>query len=197
MTAKWMPALLMATVCLPGWGQSRPQQRFALTAHQIAQALSGSGNRIEDQQVTLLAQVVATEPSPILDIVSAKPLGDRLAGKHDGSRLLVKLACHVPDACLPFYSIVSSPEATIESTPSPLSAFADAGNALLKTNAAITMRAGAHATLEMDDARSRIQVAVISLENGITGHRIRVASPDHKQVYVAEVINASLLRKSF
>jgi flagella basal body P-ring formation protein FlgA len=49
----------------------------------------------------------------------------------------------------------------------------------------------------MDDDRAHIQIAVISLENGLAGHRIRVASPDHKQVYVAEVVNASLLRKSF
>jgi flagella basal body P-ring formation protein FlgA len=67
----------------------------------------------------------------------------------------------------------------------------------LKPNVAITMRAGAHATLVMDDDRAHIQIAVISLENGLAGHRIRVASPDHKQVYVAEVVNASLLRKSF
>jgi len=197
MKARWMPALLMATVSLPGWGQSQPRQHFALTAHQVAQTLSGSGNQITDQQVSLLAQVVATEPSPILDILSVKPLGDRLSGKHHETRLLVKLACHVPDTCLPFYSIVSSPEATIERTPSPFSAFPDAGNALLKTNAAITMRAGAHATLVMDDARSHIQVAVISLENGIAGHRIRVASLDHKQVYVAEVVSPNLLKRSY
>jgi flagella basal body P-ring formation protein FlgA len=59
------------------------------------------------------------------------------------------------------------------------------------------MRAGAHATLMMDDNRSHIQVTVISLENGVVGHRIRVASPDHKQVYVAEVVSSSLLKGSF
>jgi hypothetical protein len=61
----------------------------------------------------------------------------------------------------------------------------------------ITMRAGTHATLVMDDNRSHIQVAVISLENGLVGHRIHVASPDHKQTYVGEVVNARLLRGSF
>ena len=61
----------------------------------------------------------------------------------------------------------------------------------------ITMRAGTHATLVMDDDRSHIQVAVISLENGMAGHRIRVSSPDHKQVYFGEVVNARLLRGSF
>jgi flagella basal body P-ring formation protein FlgA len=59
------------------------------------------------------------------------------------------------------------------------------------------MRAGTHATLMMDDQRSQIQIAVISLENGMVGHRIHVASPDHKQTYVGEVVNARLLRGSF
>jgi flagella basal body P-ring formation protein FlgA len=69
--------------------------------------------------------------------------------------------------------------------------------AALKPKKVITMRAGTHATMLMDDDRSHIQIAVISLENGIAGHSIRVTSPDHKQVYVAEVVNASLLRKSY
>jgi flagella basal body P-ring formation protein FlgA len=67
----------------------------------------------------------------------------------------------------------------------------------LNPNAVFTIRAGAHATMVMDDERAHIQVAVVSLENGIAGHRIRVASPDHKQIYVAEVVNANLLRRSF
>jgi len=49
----------------------------------------------------------------------------------------------------------------------------------------------------MDDARSHVQISVISLENGIAGHRIRVTSPDHKQFYVAEVVSANLVRRSF
>jgi flagella basal body P-ring formation protein FlgA len=72
-----------------------------------------------------------------------------------------------------------------------------ASPAALKPKVVITMRAGAHATLLLDDDRSHIQIAVISLENGIAGHSIRVSTPDHKQVYVAEVVNASLLRKSY
>jgi hypothetical protein len=59
------------------------------------------------------------------------------------------------------------------------------------------MKAGTHATLMIDDQRSHIQVAVVSLENGIVGHRIHVASLDHKRTYVAEVVNDRLLRGSF
>jgi flagella basal body P-ring formation protein FlgA len=68
---------------------------------------------------------------------------------------------------------------------------------VLKQNGAFTIRSGAHATLVMDEERAHIEVAVISLENGMAGQKIRVASPNHKQVYVAEVVSANLLKRSF
>jgi hypothetical protein len=49
----------------------------------------------------------------------------------------------------------------------------------------------------MDDDRAHIQVAVISLESGIAGHTIRVATPDHKQIYRGEIVSANLLKRSF
>jgi len=191
-----MAALLMATMVLPGWGQSQLQGRFPLTEHQVAQTLSSNGILTGDEQVILLAKVVASEPSPALDILSVEPLGDRSYGKRREARTLVKLACHAPGTCLPFYSIVTRQEA-VSSAPSPVSTIREAGNAVSKSNAAIIMRPGTHATLVMDDARSHVQVTVVSLENGIAGHKIHVASPDHKQVYVAEVVSSNLLKRSF
>jgi hypothetical protein len=101
---------------------------------------------------------------------------------------LVKLACHVPGTCLPFYAIVSWRVGGAPST---------AATAALKPNASITMRVGTHATLLMDDDRSHIQIAVVCLESGAVGRRIRVASPDHKQIYIGEVVSASLLKRSY
>jgi len=49
----------------------------------------------------------------------------------------------------------------------------------------------------MDDERSHIQIAVITLEGGITGREIRVASTDHKQFYLGKVVSANLLRRSY
>ncbi len=141
-------------------------------------------------QVSLLANVVASEPNPLLDIVSVEPLSDRWAGQHAEPRSLVKLACHLPGTCLPFYAVASLPAVAAGSTP-------PAGVATLKPNAAIAMRAGTRAMLVMDDARSHIQVAVVCLESGAVGHRIRVASPDHKQIYIAEVISANVLKRSY
>ncbi len=59
------------------------------------------------------------------------------------------------------------------------------------------MRPGTHATMVMNDSRMQVQVSVISLESGIAGHKIRVESPDHKKIYVAEVVSANLLKRSF
>jgi hypothetical protein len=149
------------------------------------------------EHVSLLTRVVATEPEPVLDVLSVETLGRGPLAEQSDVRLRVKLACHVQGKCLPFYAIVSSPPSTAGSANIMPKASPALGNKAWYGHNEITMRAGTHATLIMDDQRSHIQVAVVSLENGIVGHRIHVASPDHKQTYVGEVVNARLLRGSF
>ena len=150
-----------------------------------------------EEQVSLLTRVVATESSPALDVLSVEPLGKQPMAEHSPARSRVRLGCHLPGKCLPFYAIVSGLEPPAGSRPLPPAPPPASTTRCSKANMDITMRAGTHATLVMDDDRSHIQVAVISLENGIAGHRIHVASPDHKQIYVGEVVNANLLRGSF
>jgi hypothetical protein len=197
MRATWLSISLMTAMTMPGLGQSQLQDRFALTAGEVARALSESGMQTAEEQVSLLTRVVATESSPALDILSVEPLGKQPMGDHSRTRSRVKLACHQPGKCLPFYAIVSGSEPTAGSAATPSSASAVTGNMMFNPRSEITMRAGTHATLVLDDDRSHIQVAVISLENGMAGHRIRVSSPDHKQVYFGEVVSASLLKGSF
>jgi hypothetical protein len=193
MTAKSIAMLAAAAMSIAGWSQSLPQDRFVITADQVARAVSSGGIEVTAEQVSLLANVVSTEPSPVLDVLSAMPLNNRWSGGNSGSHFYVKLACHIPGECLPFYAVVSWPTEPQGRTTITSNTFIAAS----KPNAAISMRAGAHAILVMDDGRAHIQIAVISLENGIVGHNIRVATPDHKQTYVAEVANEILLRKSF
>ncbi len=195
MKTRWIPFLLIAATGVPVSLQAQSPDRFALTAPQVARALSGSGIQTTAEQVSLLTRVVATEPSPMLDILSVETLGKGPLAEHS-VRARVKLACHLPGKCLPFYAIVSSPHRVAGSTTLPSSAYAF-GNPRVNANSEVTMKVGTHATLLMDDQRAHIQVAVISLENGMVGHRIRVATPDHKQTYVGEVVNARLLRGSF
>jgi hypothetical protein len=196
MRASWFSISLMAAISMPGLGQSQLQDRFALTAGQVARALSESGIQTTETQVSLLTRVVATESSPALDVLSVEPLSKQPMADHTRTRSRVKLACRQPGKCLPFYAIVTGSEPTAGSAATPSNASAVTGNMTVSPNA-ITMRAGTRATLVMDDDRSHIQVAVISLESGMAGHRIRVSSPDHKQVYFGEVVSASLLKGSF
>jgi len=195
MTLKWIAGLLLATMSVPGWGQS--QDWFALTAQQVERALQERGMPTAGMRVTLVANVVATEPNPVFDIRAVEPLGNSLTGKHTGTQSWVRVACHESGTCLPFYAFVSWTQQPAGSYPDSLNAAAAPMKAVFKTNAMITIRTGTHAMLVMDDSRLHIQIEVISLENGIAGHTIRVASPDHKQVYLAEVVSAHLLRRSF
>ena len=193
MTAKSIAMLAAAAMSIAGWSQSPPRDRFVITADQVARAISSGGIEVTAEQVSLLANVVSTEASPELDVVSAIPLNNRWPEGNSGSHSYVKLACHIPGECLPFYAVLSWPAEPPGLIPIAANTFFSAS----KPNAANAMRAGARAILVMDDGRAHIQIAVISLENGIVGHKIRVATPDHKQIYVAEVVNESLLRKSF
>lgn len=199
MTTRWMPALLMVAMTMPAWVRAdcQTQGHFPLTAHLVAQALTAHGIETADDQVSLLAMVVASEPSPLLDVLSIEPIADQATGKRRVSRSLVKLGCRSTGTCLPFYSIVSGVERPGENATDGLSAAAGTGVATRRESSRIIIRAGAHATLVMDDKRAHVEVAVVSLENGAAGHTIRVASPDHKLVYRAEVVSANLLRRSF
>jgi hypothetical protein len=194
-----MPALMMVAMGVPAWMHSPCQvsSRYPLTPHQVALALSGSGIQTADEQVSLLANVVASEPAPVLEILSIDPLGARLSSNHHQSGSLVKLGCREAGVCLPFYSIVSKLDAQEHVVPIVSRPTSDPGTTARKTNSGIVIRVGAHATLVMDDARAHVEVAVVSLENGAAGHKIRVATPDHKQTYLAEVVSANLLRRSF
>ena len=192
MTATWIPYLLMAAMGAAQPAPSQSQNQFPLTAAQIALAVSASGMPATAERVSLLTRVVAIEPEPVLDVLSVETLGKELRDQA-GVRWRVKLSCHVAGKCLPFYAIVSSPLSTAGAA-NPVAALT--GTAW-SGHSEITMKAGTHATLMIDDQRSHIQVAVVSLENGIVGHRIHVASLDHKQTYIAEVVNDRLLRASF
>jgi hypothetical protein len=194
MIVKWMPVVLIVATSVCGWGQSQMKQRYALTAKQVAQNLSSKGVQPTSVQVLLLARVVATEPDPALDVLSVGPLGEQSGEHFRATRFLVKMACHLPGRCLPFYAVVSPTEASAGhamNSSGPLEGLA------VKQNSEFTIRTGMHATLVMDEEHAHIEVAVVSLENGVTGQKIRVASPDHKQIYVAEVVSTNLLKRSF
>jgi hypothetical protein len=194
-------AWLVVAMSLPVWAQShsqaQPRDSFPITAYQVAQTLAAKGGSLSGGQVSLLANVVAATPYPVLDILAVEPL--TIQSNQAGSQLqsIVKLGCHITGVCLPFYAKVTRSEEPASNTAVDSSAPPLVIASAFKSRPAIAMRAGARATLVMDDDRAHIQVAVVTLETGIIGHKIHVASPDRKQTYIAEVVNAHLLKGSF
>jgi hypothetical protein len=196
MRARWIPVLLMATMAIPGLGRAQSQSRFRLTPQQVASVLTEKGIATTGE-ISLPATVVANVPSPVLDVVSIEPIAKGQPAQYASARFSVRLACRQPGACLPFYATVTMAEPTLSAAANPSSQARAAGKMMLNEKSDITMPAGTHATLVMDDHRSHIELEVISLENGMAGDRIRVAGPNRKQIYVGEVVNGNLLRGTF
>src|SRR4051794_34218452 len=101
MTMRFAIALLTTLVCLPAPAQFRPDRRFAISTGAIAGAIVKSlldrGIAIDEEQISTLTNVVATQPAPVLDVQSISPR----QGFTRGTQSIVKLACHTPSACLP------------------------------------------------------------------------------------------------
>lgn len=189
----WRAIALGTAVCVPVLGQTHARtqspQRFPISAQLVAQAISGTGVPVQESQVSLLANVVSSVPDPALEIREAETFAD-----HANGQSRVKLACTQPGVCVPFYVVVSLPSSAASGK--PLEQAMTAPPPQLKSSGAVTMRAGTHARLLIDDGRMHIEISVIALESGAVGHRIRVASPDHKQFYEAEVVSANVLKGS-
>jgi hypothetical protein len=159
--------------------------RDAITATQVADAISEAGTKVSARQVTLLTDVVSTDSAPILKVQSMEPWGNH--------QIKVRMSCARREECLPFFVAVrdndqnllqlvsedSRGSSTTRSKPDPKS---------------FVVRSGTPVTLLIDGERIHIKLSVICLENGAPGQTIRAASIDHKQTYVAEVVDGTLLR---
>jgi len=177
----FIPVLALAAVLAPAAAQA--QSRIPITAARIASAINGAGMQITADQVTLLADVAATAPSPVLLVESMQPL--------NGQRMKVRLSCADNAQCLPFLVLVRLGPS---GAPSPTAAVA-----ALRAEAypkSLVVRAGARATLLLDGAHVHIRIAVVCLESGAAGQTIRVASADHRQTYMARVVDQAVLKAS-
>jgi hypothetical protein len=182
---KSIPVLVLsAAMALPA---SAASGRTVITTAQIAAAISASGATVSPQQVTLLAEVVATTGNPALKVESIERWGDH--------RMKVRLACASSEECLPFLVAVHW---TDETAAQPLLANADrspASASPAKTGSnSFVLRAGAPAILLLDGDHLHIRLIVTCLENGAAGQTIRVSSKDHLQTYSAEVVDGTTLR---
>jgi hypothetical protein len=198
MKASLKTIVFYAAISGTSWSQALTPQHFAISvgyvAHAVVRAFSEDGVQIGDGQVSLLTNVVATESDPALD-VSIEPFGNQLVDHLKGTRSTVRVECHVQGVCVPFYVLVTLPDTTKHGKlRKNLSENFESVVAKPKQS---TMRLGDHATLLLDDDRAQIEISVVSLQNGMAGQTIRVSSLDHKQLYFAEVVSATLVKGRF
>jgi hypothetical protein len=157
----------------------------AITAGQVAAAMSSAGLETSAKQIVLLADVVATTSSPALKVESMEHWGDH--------GMKVRLSCSKPEECLPFFVAIRGSQAQA-ATPNVADHSSTAIPRVKSDSSSFVVRAGSRETLRLDGNHVHIQLIVVCLENGAVGQNIRVASLDHKQTYTAEVSGDKVLR---
>jgi hypothetical protein len=164
-------------------------KRFPVTQQMVLKAMKSRRMPVDGLQVALSAEITASVPNPDLEVQSVSVTGTR--------RAMLRLACKSSAECIPFYISAAWPEGSDPvSLPSP--APAQQTRTLTQgSQAPVALRAGTPATLTIDDDRLHIQLRVITLQSGSEGERIRVATPDRRKAFVAEVLSSSLLKGSF
>jgi Chaperone for flagella basal body P-ring formation len=166
-----------------------PQARVPITQAQIAAAISDAGMQVTADQVSFLADVEALAAAPSLVVESMQSWGDH--------RMRVRMSCANSEQCMPFFVAirlngVSAPQQPIAAADSSLIANARAASDPKN----FVVHAGSAATLLLDGGHVHIRLAVVCLENGAAGQTIRVASKDHRQTYMAKVVDQTVLRAS-
>lgn len=195
-----IPGEQMKRACITLWvavalgtayAQTAAPAGFVIDAAQVARALAAHGAHVSAAEVLMPAKVVANAADPVLQVLQVS----RNTFTASPGRWWVKIGCKAAGACLPFYAVISDPMqqaqiAQIGATGVGLHRLAT------PRTSSVVIRTGNHATLVIDRERSRIELAVVALENGGIGDSIRVSSADHKQIYRAEVVSGTLLKAS-
>ena len=113
----------------------------------------------------------------------------------DHTSVIARVRCRDHRSCLPFYVLVSWQSAEAKNAavanffPEPLKPKA-------REAKDIVVRAGEQATLIMEDKAVRVSTRIVCMQSGGRGEKIRVQSPDHKRIAVAEVVEPGLLKGS-
>jgi hypothetical protein len=178
-----------------------PEHRFPVTEAMVVSALADRQVPVQGLEVRIAAPITSAAAIPVLDIQSVA------ANTSHSAR--IRFACHVRHECMPFYATVNWPQRVdvnqlviglnrFQTENAPMAAAAARKTLPPAAEAASAeMPAGTSAVLVIEDARVHVTLRVISLESGSTGDLIHVATPDHKQRFVAAVVNSGLLRGQF
>ena len=156
----------------------------AITAEQVASAISSAGTKTTPAQVTLLSDVVATTPTPRLKVESIERWGDQ--------RIKVRLNCIQADQCLPFFVAVQWSQA--QAVPPESADVSSAAGPRAMPGSRFVLHAGSPAILILEGEHIHIQTPVICLESGAPGQTIHVASKDRKLTYTVQVIDGTAVK---
>jgi hypothetical protein len=178
-----IPVLILAAVS--AWPAVAAPRGDAITAEQIAAAMTGSGFHTSADQVTLLSDVVATVSNPALKIESME--------RWNGHQMKVRLACANHQECLPFFVAVNQDAAAQGPSANAAGARAAAFPAANGPRV-LAVHAGSPAILQLDGDHIHIQLSVICLEDGQIGQTVRLSSKDRRQNYAAQVVDTARVK---
>ncbi len=173
------------------WPALAASRHYSISTEQIAATVDKLGMQVTSNQVTLLTDVVAATPAPVLQVQSLERLG--------ADRFLVRLDCETREDCLPFMVNVRVDEgsaAQIAAIVSQLSLLKGAipGSAPRPQPESIVIRSGSKATLLLEGEHIHITIPVICLDSGAAGQKIRATDKEHRRIYTAQVIEDGLLQ---
>ena len=159
---------------------------YAISKEEIAATMGRFGMQISPAQVTLLSDVVATNPAPRLTVRSIQAWGSQ--------RMMARLECESQGTVLAFFCQTSDGKwrrcTDRRSVSKPATSFIPAQRASRN----YVVRSGAPATLQLDSERVHIRISVVCLENGAAGQTIRVTAKIVSLVFIGEVIDGGHLQ---
>ena len=178
---RFFPVLALSAAACAATVAPVTSPRVSVSLDQIATALVSEGLEVNSTQLQLLSNVTSIAGAT----VHLTKLNQESAGT-----ILAEFGCRRRQ-CLPFYVLMHDVHTnnkirkSIDQTA--------AGKSPV-TNPLI--RRGKPVTLMLEGSNCRITVPAISLEHGMQGQVIRVASLDHKRTFHAEVINETTVRST-
>lgn len=175
--------LLGIAVGVAASGVSARAASYPISREQVAAAVNRLGVPVVPEQVTLLADVVATTSAPRLTVRSIEPWGNQ--------RMTARVECESSDQCLPFFVTLNTGSGSAAQSAAVAQTYLPVQASSPKHFA---VRSGTPATLLLDGDRVHIRLSVVCLESGAPGQTIRVTDREHKMVFHAQVVDGGLLR---
>jgi hypothetical protein len=176
--------IMMPAMALAAWAAP---PRHPITAQQVSSALNAAGLQVTASQITLPGAIVATTAEPVLRTQSIQPMPDHST--------VVRIECENSSECLPFFVKLHLGQNRDQAAVSaPMDQPLPAGIGQLSSRRSALVHSGSRATLLLEGQHVQIRIPVVCIENGGLGQKVRVRGAENRQVYVAEVVDAALLK---